>query len=84
MKVQRRALGAGLSTALLAPSSGVAAAVGEGLDALVQGTGSIPPLPAEPPIGGPVWTVVIPAVLFLGSFLGTFLLYKRFSGEEGE
>ena len=42
------------------------------------------PLPAEPPIGGAIWTVVIPAVLLLGSFLGTYLLYKRFSKEEGE
>jgi hypothetical protein len=41
------------------------------------------PLPAGPPIGGPVWTVVIPAILFIGSFLGTYLLYKRFSREEG-
>lgn len=42
------------------------------------------PLPASPPIGGFIWTVVIPAVLFVGSFLGTYLLYKRFSKEEGK
>ena len=42
------------------------------------------PLPADPPIGGFVWTVVIPAILFLGSLLGTYLLYRRFSTEEGE
>jgi hypothetical protein len=41
------------------------------------------PLPASPPIGGFIWTVVIPAALFVGSFLGTYLLYKRFSKEEG-
>jgi hypothetical protein len=40
------------------------------------------PLPADPPIGGPVWTIVIPAVLFLGSFLATYLLYKKFSKVE--
>jgi hypothetical protein len=41
------------------------------------------PLPAVPPIGGMIWTVVIPAILFLGAFLGTFLLYRRFArGEE--
>lgn len=40
------------------------------------------PLPAEPPIGGPLWTVVIPATLLLGSFFGTYLLYKRFAKEE--
>jgi hypothetical protein len=43
-----------------------------------EGTG---PLPVDPPIGGPVWTVLIPAVLFIGSFLGTYLLYRRFSRE---
>jgi hypothetical protein len=42
------------------------------------------PLPAGPPIGGPIWTVVVPAVLFLGSFIGTYLLYRKFSGGEGE
>ena len=42
------------------------------------------PLPASPPIGGAFWTVVIPTILFLGSFLGTYLLYKRFSNEEVE
>ena len=43
----------------------------------------IAPLPADPPIGGALWTLVIPAVLFMGSFLGTYLLYKRFTREEG-
>lgn len=37
------------------------------------------PLPVDPPIGGPVWTILIPSLLFLGSFLGTYLLYRRFS-----
>jgi hypothetical protein len=49
-----------------------------------QTAGGVAPLPAGPPIGGFIWTVVIPAVLFLGSFLGTFLLYKRFAEEDGE
>jgi hypothetical protein len=50
----------------------------------LQATPGMAPLPADPPIGGPVWTVVIPAMLFAGSFLGTYLLYKRFAkGEEG-
>ncbi len=40
------------------------------------------PLPVDPPIGGVVWTVVIPALLFVGSFLGTYLLYRRFAREE--
>ena len=42
------------------------------------------PLGVDPPIGGFVWTVVIPAILFLGSFLGTYLLYRRFSREEDQ
>ena len=51
---------------------------------VVRAQEGMSPLPVDPPIGGMVWTVVIPAVLFLGSFLGTYLLYKRFAGEEGE
>jgi hypothetical protein len=52
---------------------------------LLGQTGGDPaPLSADPPIGGPVWTVVIPAILLIGSFLGTYLLYRRFSREEGE
>ena len=50
----------------------------------LQETASTAPLPAEPPIGGPIWTIAIPAVLFIGSFLGTYLLYRRFAGGEGE
>jgi len=52
--------------------------------AALQATPGMAPLPADPPIGGAIWTVVIPAVLFSGSFLGTYLLYKRFASEEGE
>lgn len=40
------------------------------------------PLGVAPPIGGIIWTVVIPAILLIGSFLATYLLYRRFSGEE--
>jgi hypothetical protein len=39
-------------------------------------------LPAEPPIGGPLWTVVVPAALLLGSTVATWLLYRRFSRED--
>ena len=42
------------------------------------------PLPAVPPIGGLIWTVFIPAILLLGAFLGTYLLYRRFAREEEE
>jgi len=53
------------------------------LVALLQEAGPAP-LPADPPIGGPIWTGVIPAALFLGALIGTFLLYRRFAGGEGE
>lgn len=53
------------------------------LAALSQAAEGISPLPAEPPIGGAVWTVVIPAILLVGSFLATLLLYRRFAREEG-
>ena len=49
---------------------------------VIQTTPGMAPLPADPPIGGPVWTVVIPACLLIGSFLATFFLYKRFAKEE--
>ena len=53
------------------------------LGIMAQVTEGIEPLPADPPIDGVVWTVLIPTLLFVGSFLGTYLLYKRFS-KEGE
>lgn len=40
------------------------------------------PLPASPPIGGFIWTIVIPSILLLGSFLATYFLYRRFAREE--
>jgi hypothetical protein len=63
-----------VSLSALSGVLGVAAQAAEGMA----------PLPADPPIGGAIWTMVIPAILFIGSFLGTFLLYKRFAREEGE
>lgn len=48
----------------------------------VQAGEGMAPLPAEPPIGGPIWTVVVPALLLIGSFLATFYLYQRFAREE--
>jgi hypothetical protein len=41
---------------------------------------ALAPLPAEPPIGGPLWTVVVPALLLAGATVATCLLYRRFSG----
>jgi hypothetical protein len=49
---------------------------------VARAQGEMAPLPVDPPIGGVGWTVVIPALLFAGSFLGTYLLYKRFAREE--
>jgi hypothetical protein len=40
------------------------------------------PLPAEPPIGGPGWTVVIPAVLFLVTAAGTWALWRHFADQD--
>ena len=48
----------------------------------LQTSPGMAPLPVDPPIGGPVWTVVIPALLLVGSFVATFFLYKKFAKEE--
>lgn len=40
------------------------------------------PLPAEPPIGGPLWTLAIPALLLVLATGLTFLLYRRFAGRK--
>lgn len=68
---------AGAFAALLGASHGSGA-----LGPIVQETPGMAPLPVSPPIDGVVWTVVIPAFLFLGSFLGTYLLYRRFAEKE--
>jgi hypothetical protein len=41
-------------------------------------------LPAEAPIGGVLWSVVVPALLLVVAASGTFLLYRRFSGEDDQ
>lgn len=51
------------------------------LAAALQAGGGMEPLPAEPPIGGPFWTLVVPGVLFLGALLGTWMLYRAFAGD---
>ncbi len=38
------------------------------------------PIPAEPPIGGPLWEYVIPGLLFLVAAVATLLLYRHFAG----
>lgn len=42
------------------------------------------PLPAEPPIDGPLWSVVVPALLFLAALAATWLLYRHFAGKGGD
>lgn len=39
------------------------------------------PIPAEPPIGGVIWSVVVPAALLVFATWATWALYKRFSGD---
>lgn len=68
---------------LMGACGGILAAPGRALAGFSQEGGGMAPLPADPPIGGPVWTVLIPAILLVGSFLATYLLYRRFSKEEG-
>jgi hypothetical protein len=51
------------------------------LGSALQDAEGMAPLPTDPPIGGPVWTVLIPAILLVGSFIGTYLLYRRFARE---
>jgi hypothetical protein len=41
------------------------------------------PIPAQPPISGPLWSIVVPAALFVVTFVATWLLYRRFSRERG-
>lgn len=42
------------------------------------------PLPAEPPIGGPGWTVVVPALLFLVTAGSTWALWRRFADQDDD
>ena len=42
------------------------------------------PLPAEPPIEGPGWTVVVPALLFLVTAAGTWALWRRFADQDDD
>lgn len=43
-----------------------------------QATGRTP-IPAPSPIGGLVWTYIVPALLFLVALGATWLLYRRFA-----
>jgi hypothetical protein len=63
--------------------AGLNAALAAGL-ALASQDSTRSPLPAEPPIGGPGWTVVVPALLFLVTAAGTWALWRRFADKDDE
>ncbi len=39
------------------------------------------PIPAEPPIGGALWSFVIPALLLFVAGVATFMLYRHFADD---
>jgi len=41
----------------------------------------IEPIPASPPIGGPLWSWVVPALLLAFASAATWLLYRHFAGD---
>lgn len=45
-------------------------------------SGALAPLPAETPIGGPLWSYVVPALLLAVAAFGTIMLYRHFAGPE--
>lgn len=49
---------------------------------MAQENPHLQPLAATPPIGGPLWTVVVPAALLVVAIWGTWLLYRHFAKEE--
>lgn len=42
------------------------------------------PLPAAPPMNGPGWTVVVPAILFLIAAAGTWALWRHFADQDDD
>lgn len=42
------------------------------------------PIPAQPPISGPVWGLVVPALLLVFTAVATYLLYRRFERQESK
>jgi hypothetical protein len=49
----------------------------------VMQSSDVAPLAAEAPIGGPLWSYVVPALLLLVATASTFVLYRHFA-KEGE
>ena len=48
---------------------------------LLQDASTRAPLPAGPPISGPLWTIVIPAILLVVSVAGTWALWRHFTNK---
>lgn len=44
-----------------------------------QALQGLAPLPADPPIGGLLWQLVVPALLFILAAGATYWLYRHFS-----
>jgi hypothetical protein len=40
------------------------------------------PIPVGPPIGGVLWSVVVPVLLWLVTFGATYLLYRHYAGKQ--
>lgn len=45
-------------------------------------TDGIAPLPVRSPIGGPLWSYIVPAALLVVASLGTLMLYRHFAKRE--
>jgi len=41
------------------------------------------PLPVGPPIGGVLWSIVVPAILLAVAAAATVMLYRHFAGRVG-
>jgi len=48
---------------------------------LIQATTAVARIPAEPPIHGPIWTLVVPALLLIFTTAATAMLYRKFAGK---
>jgi hypothetical protein len=45
-------------------------------------SGDVASLPAQSPIGGPLWSYVIPALLLAVASFGTLMLYRHFARQD--
>jgi len=45
-------------------------------------TDGVVPLPARSPIGGPLWSYIVPGALLVVASLGTLMLYRHFAKRE--